>query len=158
MAPRVSIRDGAKPALLCKVIIRRQTTNRDFVVQLTRESSAANLIRAWEAGRVRIGERWVSGNFIVSAEKVLDDWPAADAVGLSLDDLAPAIELEPEIILVGTGSVMVLPDVDLMAALAERAIGLEIMTTPAACRTYNVLVHEQRRVVAALFNMPPSAT
>jgi uncharacterized protein len=126
-------------------------------VQLTRESSAANLIRAWEAGRILIGERWVRGNFIVSAEKILDDWSAADPVALSLDDLATAIDLRPEIILIGTGSVMVLPDVDLMAALAERAIGLEVMTTPAACRTYNVLVHEQRRVVAALFNTP-SAT
>jgi uncharacterized protein len=140
------------------VIIRRRAANRGFVVQLTRESSAANLIRAWEAGRVLIGERWVSGNFIVSAEKILDDWSAADPLALSLDDLALAIELQPEIILIGTGSVMVLPDVDLMAALAERAIGLEIMTTPAACRTYNVLVHEQRRVVAALFNTRPSAT
>lgn len=127
-------------------------------MQLTRESSAANLIRAWEAGRVLIGERWLSGNFIVSAEKILDDWSAADPLALSLDDLALAIELQPEIILIGTGSVIVLPDVDLMAALAERAIGLEIMTTPAACRTYNVLVHEQRRVVAALFNTRPSAT
>lgn len=126
-------------------------------MQLTRESSAANLIRAWEAGRILIGERWVRGNFIVSAEKILDDWSAADPVALSLDDLATAIDLRPEIILIGTGSVMVLPDVDLMAALAERAIGLEVMTTPAACRTYNVLVHEQRRVVAALFNTP-SAT
>jgi uncharacterized protein len=140
------------------VIIRRRAANRGFVVQLTRESSAANLIRAWEAGRVLIGERWLSGNFIVSAEKILDDWSAADPLALSLDDLALAIELQPEIILIGTGSVIVLPDVDLMAALAERAIGLEIMTTPAACRTYNVLVHEQRRVVAALFNTRPSAT
>jgi uncharacterized protein len=140
------------------VIIRRRAANRGFVVQLTRESSAANLIRAWEAGRVLIGERWLSGNFIVSAEKILDDWSAADPLALSLDDLALAIELQPEIILIGTGSVMVLPDVDLVAALAERAIGLEIMTTPAACRTYNVLVHEQRRVVAALFNTRPSAT
>ena len=49
---------------------------------------------------------------------------------------------------------MVLPDVDLMAALAARAIGLEIMSTPAACRTFNVLVHERRRVVAALLNSP----
>jgi uncharacterized protein len=42
----------------------------------------------------------------------------------------------------------------LMALLAERGVGLEIMGTPAACRTFNVLVHERRRVVAALFNPP----
>lgn len=126
-------------------------------MQLTRESSQANLIRAWEAGRVLIGEQWVSGNLIVSADRILDHWPANDPVALGLDDLAAAIDLEPEIIVVGTGEATVLPDVDLMAALAEREIGLEIMTTPAACRTYNVLVHERRRVVAALFNSTPSS-
>jgi uncharacterized protein len=110
------------------------------------------LIRAFEAGRVLVGERWISGNLIITADKILDRWSATDPSNLELDDLARAIELDPEIILVGTGGVTVLPDVDLMAALAGRAIGLEIMTTPAACRTYNVLVHENRRVVAALFN------
>jgi uncharacterized protein len=68
--------------------------------------------------------------------------------------LAAALELEPEIILIGTGEGASLPDVELMSAIAERGIGLEFMTTPAACRTYNVLVHEQRRVVVALFNTP----
>jgi len=126
-------------------------------MQLNREVSAANVIRAWESGRIRVGETWVSGNLIVSAQTLVDDWSAADPGKLGIDDLAAAIELDPEIILVGTGEAVVLPDVDLIAALADREIGLEIMTTPAACRTYNVLVHEQRRVVAALFNTPPSS-
>ena len=126
-------------------------------MQLTREFSQANLIRAWETGRVLIGERWLGGNLIVAADRILDAWSATDPAALALDELAWAIALEPEIILVGTGEVTVLPDVELMAQLGARAIGLEIMTTPAACRTYNVLVHEDRRVVAALFNTPASA-
>jgi uncharacterized protein len=121
-------------------------------VQLTREASAQNLIRAWERGRVLVGDRWVGGNLIVSAERVIADWPAEDPRTLGLEDLAAALELKPEIILIGTGEAASLPDVELMGALAERGIGLEFMTTPAACRTYNVLVHEQRRVVVALFN------
>ena len=120
-------------------------------MQLSRESTEANVIRAWEPGRIRVGERWIEGSFIVSAQKLVA-WSAPAPDALDLDDLGAAIELEPEIIIVGTGTENVLPDVELMAALAERAIGLEIMTTPAACRTYNVLVHEQRRVVAALLN------
>lgn len=120
-------------------------------MQLSRESSEANVIRAWEPGRILVGERWIEGSFIVSARELVA-WAAPAPESLGLDDLGAAIELEPEIIIVGTGAGTVLPDVELMAALAERAIGLEIMTTPAACRTYNVLVHEQRRVVAALLN------
>jgi uncharacterized protein len=88
----------------------------------------------------------------VSAERIVTDWSAQDPGTLVLEDLATALEQKPEVILIGTGEDAWLPDVDLMSALAERGIGLEFMTTPAACRTYNVLVHEQRRVVVALFN------
>ncbi len=119
---------------------------------LHRETSAANLIRAWEKGRLRIADRWWSGNLIVTPERLVEDWRVDSPTALTPGDLAPAIELEPNIILLGTGAELVLPDVDLMGELAQRGIGLEIMSTPAACRTYNVLVHEQRRVAAALLN------
>jgi uncharacterized protein len=121
-------------------------------MQLTREASAQNLIRAWESGRVLVGDRWVAGNLIASADRVITDWAAQSPRTLSVEDLDAALALEPEIILIGTGDTASLPDVELMSALAERGVGLEFMTTPAACRTYNVLVHEQRRVVVALFN------
>jgi uncharacterized protein len=124
-------------------------------VQITRENTAAHLIRAYEAGRIRVGERWLAGNVIVSPEQIIEDWRPAAAAELTLADLEPALALQPEIVLLGTGEQMLLPDIDLMAALAARSIGLEIMSTPAACRTFNVLVHEQRRVVAALFNPSP---
>jgi uncharacterized protein len=55
-------------------------------------------------------------------------------------------------VIVGTGNERLLPDIEIRAALGARAIGVEIMTTPAACRTFNVLLQEERRVVAALFN------
>jgi uncharacterized protein len=127
-------------------------------LQFTKETSQANLIRAWEPGRVLIGERWFSGNLILSADRIVDDWVAAGPANLAVDDLAAAIDMRPEIILIGTAELTVLPDIDLMAALAARTIGLEIMKTSAACRTFNVLVHEQRRVVAALFNGDPRST
>jgi len=60
--------------------------------------------------------------------------------------------LDPEIIIVGTGMQLVFPNTSLAKLLAKKKIGLEIMGTPAACRTYNVLVYEGRRVAVALFN------
>ena len=63
-----------------------------------------------------------------------------------------ALELEPEILLIGTGTGYMLSDMRLIGELAHSGIGAEIMDTAAACRTYNVLVHEQRAVVAALYN------
>jgi uncharacterized protein len=124
-------------------------------LQLTRETSNANVIRAWNPGRVRIGEEWFSGHMIVSAEQIITNWRIEAPGDIGLGDLGPALELEPEIILLGTGEERVLPDMRLMAMLAERAIGLETMDTRAACRTFNVLLHEHRRVVAALFNPVP---
>lgn len=126
-------------------------------MQLVRERTEANMIHAWEHGRILVGSTWLHGNIIVSADAIVRDWRAAAPHGVSLADLAPAIALEPAIILLGTGSEARVPDVDLMAELAASAIGLETMTTPAACRTYNVLVHEGRRVVAALFTALPAS-
>jgi uncharacterized protein len=101
---------------------------------------------------VRIANRWIGGNVIVAAEQIIEGWTAAEPGALALSDLTPALALTPTILLVGTGTERTLPDVELMAALAARSVGLEIMSTPAACRTFNVLLQEQRRVVAALFN------
>jgi len=81
----------------------------------------------------------------------LHDWAVSDPASLELADLATAMALEPDVIIVGTGVSLTLPQTDLMSEVAAHGIGLEIMDTPAACRTYNVLVHERRAVVAALF-------
>ena len=121
-------------------------------MQLTRDNETANIIRAWERGRVRVADRWLEGHVIIAPDRIIEAWAVDSPAELGTEHLEPALALRPEIILLGTGDEQHLPDVELMAALAERAIGLEIMTTPAACRTFNVLLSEQRRVVAALFN------
>jgi uncharacterized protein len=121
-------------------------------VQLTRDNVTVNVIRAWERGRVRVADRWLDGHVIVAPDRVIESWDVDSPSTLEVEHLEPAIALAPEIILLGTGTELLLPDVDLMAALAERSIGLEVMSTPAACRTFNVLIGEQRRVVVALFN------
>jgi len=121
-------------------------------MQLTRDSSVVNFIRAWEPGRVRIAERWIAGNVIVGSDRILENWTSVEPHVLTLEHLEPALALDPTIIVLGTGTERLLPDVELMAAVAARSVGLEIMSTPAACRTFNVLLGEQRRVVAALFN------
>lgn len=121
-------------------------------MHFTREDSQANLIRALESERVKVGETWYGDSIIITTDRIVTDWEPADPTRLSLEELAPAIALEPDILLVG--SHVTLPDVDLITALAEQGIGLEMMGMAAACRTYNVLVHEYRRVAAALIRSP----
>jgi len=120
-------------------------------LKFTLETSDVNLISAWEPDAVRVGKEWYRGHLILSSQRILSDWTVTAPDRLQANDLSAAIELDPEIILLGTGNHQALPDIDLMAELADQGIGLEIMDTPAACRTYNVLIHESRNVVAALF-------
>lgn len=121
-------------------------------MQLTRDNNALYFIRAWEPGRLRVADRWLTGNVIIGTNEIIEDWTSIDPRQLTIAELEPALALNPTIIVLGTGTQQLLPDVGLMAAAAERSVGLEIMNTPAACRTFNVLLQEQRRVVAVLFN------
>lgn len=121
-------------------------------LQLSRETSAVNIIRACEPGRIRIGETWYTGHVIVARHEVLADWAPRRPREWALADLSLALALKPEILLLGAGPRDIVPDMALIAALADANVGLEFMTTAAACRTYNVLAHEERAVVAALYN------
>ena len=121
-------------------------------MQLSRDTAEPHLINSYEPGRVRIGERWLAGSLIASPERLIEGWSVGAPAAVKVADLEPALALEPEIVLLGTGSTLVWPEEDLMDALAARGVGIEIMSTPAACRTFNVLVNERRRVVAALIN------
>jgi uncharacterized protein len=119
-------------------------------MKLTDETQpGTNFIRAYTAGEIRIGERPVRGNCIVTADRIVE-WPATSIESLTLDDLEPVIALDPEIVILGSGETQRFPDPALLSAILSRGIGCEVMTTGAACRTYNVLVSEDRRVAAAL--------
>jgi len=96
-----------------------------------------------------------SGTLIVGAHLFDADWPVADVTHLNtLDEslLAPLVEPQPEVVIIGFGSRQPLPNPALMQWFHQRQIGLEIMTLDAACRTFNVLMSEQRRALAALIS------
>jgi uncharacterized protein len=102
-----------------------------------------------EVNRARYGE-----SLVVSGDRLITAWPAASVEGLAADHMAAIVELKPEIVLLGTGSTFKFPDAALLAPLYKAGIGVEVMDTPAACRTYNILLGEGRNVVAALIVVP----
>lgn len=93
----------------------------------------------------------IKGSCLLSAARLIDDWPPQRLTELSAEHLQAIRELDPELLLIGSGSTMHFPSSDQLAALIGLGIGHEVMDTAAACRTYNVLVSEGRKVVAALF-------
>ncbi len=110
----------------------------------------AHSIRGYGADGVRVGERTLRASLIVSAEQLVEDWRPASVDDLVVADFGPVLALHPEVVLLGTGARQRFPDHRVFAALHAARVGIEVMDTGAACRTYNVLLGEGRRVVAAL--------
>ena len=110
-------------------------------------------IHALTEDGIRIGENWYCGSLILSAETVIPDWNVSRLEDLDETTLQPILELKPEIVLLGTGARQVFPPAELMMVFHGRGVGVEVMATPAACRTFNVLVSEGRRVAAALLGV-----
>lgn len=110
-----------------------------------------NLVRGYGPGGVRVGDRVVSEHFILAADALITEWDAPSATELSTDHLEPVFDLKPELVLLGTGDTQRFPSARVREAFAARGIALEAMDLGAACRTYNILVQEERRVVALLF-------
>jgi uncharacterized protein len=120
-------------------------------MQFTLDTQAdANVVTHIGPGGISVGEVALDRSFVISAGELVQDWPVADARSVDIAALEPALALGPEILILGTGACIEFPDPELFSALAERGIGLEVMDTAAACRTYNVLVAELRPVVAAI--------
>jgi Uncharacterized conserved protein len=109
-----------------------------------------NLVRGYGPGQLRIGETTHTTGVILTATTVIGPWRPATAEDIGADDLAPLLDLEPEIVLLGTGQRQHFPDPEVLRALYARRIGVEVMDTSAACRTFNLLVAEGRPVAAAL--------
>ncbi len=110
----------------------------------------ANLVTAVAPGKIRVGEEIITRSVILSANRIIRDWPVASSEEIDRQALSPALALEPDVLLVGTGRRLAFPAGPLAAELAAHGIGLEFMDTAAACRTYNILINEERPVVAAL--------
>ena len=115
------------------------------------EPGDRSVIQSYGEGRFRISGTVFAGSVIVLADAVLA-WPDGDAGNVSLAGLAPVVDADPavEILLIGTGDAMRPLDRDLKAALGRSGIVADAMDTGAACRTFNVLAGEDRRVAAAL--------
>lgn len=107
-------------------------------------------VRRVVPGEIQIGGRTVTDNVVLTAEHAIEPWAPDDVSRLSPQDFAAIIDTRPEIVVLGTGWHPVLPPKELVFALAREGIGFEFMDTPAACRTFNILVNEGRRTAAVL--------
>src|SRR3546814_1367402 len=117
-------------------------------------------LRGADGASALVNERKLERSFVISPRALVEDWPVADVAAMAPADLQPLFELEPELILLGSGETQAFPPAETMAACLSQGIGLETMTNAAVARTFNVLAGEGRKVVAgfvlgACENGPP---
>ena len=119
-------------------------------MDLNLDKSSGNQITAYEAGSITINETSYTNSIIVTPEAIISPWELQDIADLSKEKLHQILELEPHVVILGTGEKQQFPKAELLAYFGTRGIGLEVMNNGAACRTYNVLMSEDRKVVLAL--------
>ena len=112
--------------------------------------ASGNRFTGYGEGYVEVNRARHTQSLVVAADRVIVDWPAESVQSLRADHIAALVGLAPEIVLLGTGKAFAFPDPAILAPLHQARIGVEVMDTPAACRTYNILAAEGRNVVAAL--------
>lgn len=114
------------------------------------DSSTGNLFTGHGRGFVRVGSEEYRHHVLVLPDRIVDPWTTHGFEALTADDFAAIAALSPELALLGTGASIRFPKPSLTRPLIDAQIGLEVMDTGAACRTFNILASEGRRVVAAI--------
>jgi len=92
----------------------------------------------------------LTSSFIITPNQLITDWPVANLAQLDAAAMETVCQLTPELIILGTGTKLQFPDPEVSLPVHQAGIGLEVMDTAAACRTFNLLVGDGRQVAAAL--------
>jgi len=116
----------------------------------TVHSQGRHVVTAYGAGYIAVNQVRHAGSLLVTPEDGVEPWNAANLEALTAIHFESLLEKAPEIVIFGSGPKMRFPPPALVRPFAAAGVGFEAMDTRAACRTYNVLVSEGRRVIAAL--------
>ena len=107
-------------------------------------------ISSYDQDGIEVNGIMLTSSFVISHQTLVKDWAPDSIASLSNDHLEPLIALQPELVLIGTGITLRFPDIENYARLMQHNIGVEIMDSGAACRTYNILLGEGRKVAAGI--------
>jgi len=109
-----------------------------------------NIVTGYGQDYVLINTQRHEGNLLITPDEVFANWAPGGFTGLIADDFVAVRNLQAQVVIIGTGARQRFPAPALLRPLIEAGIGFEVMDLPAACRTYNILANEGRKVVAAL--------
>ena len=107
-------------------------------------------IRSISEKGIRVHDAFYNNPFIISGQRIVPEWDVKSIDDINEENLQVIFDLQPEVILLGTGETQLFLPPTIQVHFFQRNFGFEVMTTDAACRTFNVLAAEGRHVVAAL--------
>jgi uncharacterized protein len=143
--------DTASASLRAAVVFPLSPTHiRDRIVQFHLQSPDGVVVTGTGDGWIRVGVEEIRANVVLTPEAVIRGFAGNGFDALDEADFAALLVHRPEVVLLGTGAVQRFPHPRITRALPAARVGLEVMDTRAACRTFNILTAEGRRVVAAL--------
>ncbi len=119
-------------------------------MNFARDQISAITVRQVEPGAIKIGDETISENVVLFRNAIQRGISIDNVAALQEQDLDDLLSQQPEIVIFGTGWNSQRPPRELVFAMARRGIGFETMDTPAACRTFNILISEGRDVAAIL--------
>lgn len=117
--------------------------------------SNSNTVTGYGPDYIEVNRVRHAGALLLAPDAPVRAWPAGAIPQLRTEHFAAILELDPELVLIGTGAEQRFLAPSLTLPLAQAGIGFEVMDTPAACRTFNILISEGRRVVGALLPAAP---
>ncbi len=113
-------------------------------------SSEKNIFTGYGAGYVMVNQTRHEHSLIIMPDRIIENWQVQIFQQLTAEHFEILLPFQPEIVLLGTGTTLRFPCPSITKELIELKIGVEVMDTSAACRTYNILMAEGRNVAAAL--------
>ncbi len=107
-------------------------------------------VTAYGASSVTVNDTVYLQSLVMTASTIQCPWPVKSLQQLDAENLAPIFESKPAVVLLGTGEQQLFPEPRIYALFGQQGIGLEVMSNGALCRTFNILVAEDRGVTAAI--------
>ena len=133
------------------------------MTQFNLETTEKLSIQSYDSGEIKIALsgshsdsenpdsiKCMTKSFILTPQKIIEDWSYKNISELNANSFKPFIEHQPELVILGTGANLTFPDHQALQAFHRAGIGIEVMNTASACRTFNVLVSENRFVIAGM--------
>lgn len=118
-------------------------------MEIQLESAEPNTIRSYSNTNILVAQTTIEQSCIICKQSIQTDWPIHHISEFNLEHLTPFLQFSPEVIIIGhVGPSRISPNV--VSELSRQRIGLECMSIGAACRTFNVLLGEQRAVVLGI--------